>query len=121
MKVGIWVSGKLNGHSLINWAKEHKHEVKCLMSMEPKGTPLQWATLNIDALKKVSDTSKIDLLFKTVRPSGDENFKALDTLLAYAVKHYGIDAVVVAPAASVAHPIRNAARKLKLKTILLPK
>lgn len=121
MKVGLWVSGKQNGHSLINWAEEHKHEVKCLLSMEPKDLPLAWATANIDALKKVSDTSKIDLLFKTVRKTGDENFKALDALISYAKNKYGIEAVVVTPTTSTAHPIRNAAKKLKLKTILLPK
>ncbi|MBI4145478.1 hypothetical protein HY493_04725 [Candidatus Woesearchaeota archaeon] len=121
MNLGIWVSGRLNGQALINWAEGNKHAVKVLLSMEQKEQPLVWATANIDALKKASDAGKIDLLFKTVKPSGDENYKALDALLAFAKDKYKIDAVAVDPMPAVAHPIRNAARKLKLKTILLPK
>ena len=121
MKVGIWVSGKLNAHTLINWAERQKHEVKCLISMEPKDNPLPWATLNMETLKQVSDTSKIDLLFKSVKKTGEENLKALDALLEFAVKKYGIEAVVVSPVPSTAHPIRNSAKKFNLKTVLLPK
>lgn len=121
MNLGIWVSGRLNGQVLINWARDSKHDVNVLLSMEPKEHALAWATANIDALKKVSDASKIDLLFKTVKPSGDENYAALDALLSFAKAKYKIDAVAVDPTPAVAHPIRNAAKKLKLKTILLPK
>ena len=121
MKVGIWVSGKLNAHTLMNWARKEKHEVKCLISMDPKDNPLQWASLNMDTLKEASDTSGIDLLFKSVKKTGEDNLKALDALLQFAKKKYNIEAVVVTPKPAIAHPIRNSARKFKLKTLLLPK
>ncbi|HSU72366.1 MAG TPA: hypothetical protein VLJ21_00775 [Candidatus Binatia bacterium] len=121
MKIALWVSGKLNGQALIHWATAQGHEVKCLASLEPKEKKLAWATDNIDALKKVSDTNKIDLLFMPVKKSGEENHSALDTLLAFAKDKYKLEAVAVASAPEIAHPIRNAAKKLKLKTVLLPK
>ncbi len=118
MKVALWISGKQNAQAVIAWATENNHVPVCLMSMEPK-FPLPWATGNIDALKKVSDSAKIDLLFKTVKSTGDENFNALDTLLSYAQKKYGAEAVIVSPEPAIAHPIRNSAKKFKMKTILL--
>lgn len=122
MKLAVWVSGKLNGQTLLNWALEQKHDVKVLASMEPSAdVTLPWATGNIDALKQVSDTNKIDLLFKSVKKTGDENYEALDALLKFAKDKYAVEAIAVSPAPEVAHPIRNAAKKLKLKTVLLPK
>ncbi|MBI4150857.1 hypothetical protein HY492_01910 [Candidatus Woesearchaeota archaeon] len=119
MKLGMWVSGKSNGQVLLNWAMEQKHTVGCFLTMEPKH-PLPWATGNLDALKKVSDSRKIDLLFKSVKESGDENFAALDALIKFAKDKYGVEAISVSREPGVAQPIRNAAKKLKLKTVLQP-
>ncbi len=120
MKLGMWVSGKLNGQSLLSWAADQKHTVKCFLTMEPKH-PLAWATGNLDALKKTADTNKIDLLFKSVKESGDDNYAALDALIKFAKAKYGVEAIAVSREPTVAHPIRNAAKKFKLKTVLLPR
>lgn len=121
MKIAIWVSGKLNGQTLLAWAKEQQHEPVVLVSMNPEKHPLVWATQNIDELKKVSDDNKIDLIFKSVKKTGDENFAAIATLLSYAKKKYGAEMVAVEKKPEVAHPIGNAAKHLGLKTVLLPK
>jgi diphthamide synthase (EF-2-diphthine--ammonia ligase) len=122
MNIAIWVSGTLNGQSLLNWAREQKHDAKCLLSMQSSGAEtLAWATGNIDELKKVSDTNKVDLIFKSVKKSGVENFDALDSITKYAKEKYKVEAIAVSKSPEVAHPIRNSAKKVGLKVVLLPK
>ena len=122
MKIALWVSGTLNGQALLNWAAEQDHAVACMISMEQKaGITVPWATANIDALKKVSDLNKVDLIFKSAKKTGEVNLIAIDALLKFAKTKYGSEAVAVAPEPEVAHTLRNAARKLKLKTVLVGK
>jgi diphthamide synthase (EF-2-diphthine--ammonia ligase) len=121
MKIAIWVAGKQNAQALLSWAAEKQHAVACLLSMEPGDHQLVWATANIDELKKTADSNKIDLLFKTVKKTGEENFAALDLLLKFAKEKYAIEGVLVTSLPEVAHAVRNAAKKFGIKTVLLPK
>ena len=122
MKISLWASGTLNAQALLNWAAEQGHTVACIISMEQKaGITVPWATANIDALKKVSDLNNVDLIFKSAKKTGEENFAAIDALLKFAKAKYSTEAVAVAPEPEVAHTLRNAARKLKLKTVLVGK
>jgi|GEM_PF-4982537 len=122
MNIAIWVSGKLNGNALINWAAEQGNTAKVLVSMEPsENGSLPFATGNIDALKKAADANKVDLLFKSVKKTGEENFAAVDALVKYAKEKYAVEAIAVDAVPEVAHVIRSSAKKFKLKTILLPK
>jgi diphthamide synthase (EF-2-diphthine--ammonia ligase) len=121
MKVAVWVSGKQNAQSLLSWAKDKKHEVVCLVTMEPGKDSLAWASGNMNELKKISDINKIDLIFKSVKGSGDENFVALDALVKYTKDKYKAEAVIVSSEPAVAHPVHNAAKKVDMKTLLLPK
>ena len=121
MKVILWVSGKLNSQSLILWAKEKKHDIACLATMDPGSEKLAWATGNLADAKQASDTNKIDLIYKSVKKSGQENFDALDAILKFSKDKYGADAVIVTKDPDVAQPIRNSAKKFNLKTLLLPK
>lgn len=121
MKVALWVSGKLNGQTLLTWAKEQGFEPVVLVTMNPEKFPLAWATQNIEALKKVSDENKIDLIFKSVKKTGDENFAAVPVLLKYAKTKYGAEAVAVEAKPEIAHQVSNAAKHLGLKLKLLPK
>ncbi|MEK6849918.1 MAG: hypothetical protein AABY01_05115 [Nanoarchaeota archaeon] len=119
MNVALWISGKLDGQVALAWAKEHEHVPVCFLSMDGTKISLQWASNNLDTLKKVSDANKLDLLFKSVKKTGDDNFNALDALLSYAKNKYGAEAVAVSKEPAVAHPISNAARRMKMKTVLM--
>lgn len=122
MNIAIWVSGKMNGQVMMNWAAEKGNATKAFVTMEPSAHGnLPFTTSNIDALKKVSDSNKVDLIFKSVKKTGEENFDAIDALLKFAKEKYAIEAVAVDPTPEVAHVIRNSAKKFKLKTVLLPK
>jgi diphthamide synthase (EF-2-diphthine--ammonia ligase) len=121
MKAIIWVSGKQNAQATLSWAQDKKHEVVCFATMEPGEESLAWASGNMNDVKQASDTNKIDLIFKAVKTSGTENFTALDALLKFAKTKYKAEAVIVSRDPAIAHPIRNSAKKVNIKAILLPK
>jgi len=122
MKIALWISGRLSAQSVLTWAQEQGHEVKCFVTMAPsEGKNLPWTTDNLDDVKKVSDQNKIDLLFKTVKDTPEKNYQAIDALLVYANNKYQVEAIAVAPITEIAHPIRNEAKKLNWKVLVYPK